>query len=119
MLIFYVVGNDFNMYWACVLNFLWGIQDSGVNTFTNCVLGFQFESKTVPFSIFYLFQSFSCFLFISLNSMVTTQLANLIYAVVLAFFAVFSWLLFLWKFELKPTTPVKQSAESFKIKQDD
>lgn len=62
----FVYYNKFDLIFASAFNFLWGIQDSGANNFINCVMGFQFISKTIPFSIFYFVQSFACFTFIYL-----------------------------------------------------
>jgi len=30
---------------------IWGIMDSGLNKFLYCILGFEFESQTTPFSL--------------------------------------------------------------------
>jgi len=37
---------------AWVMTFMWGIQDAGLNTLINCILGFEFESKIAPFGVF-------------------------------------------------------------------
>ena len=37
---------------AYVMCFAWGFQDSGCQCLLRCVLGFQFESKIIPFSVF-------------------------------------------------------------------
>ena len=34
------------------MTFFWGIQDSTLTNFINCILGFEFESKIIPFSVF-------------------------------------------------------------------
>ena len=47
---------------------LWGIMDSGLNNFVNCVLGFEFESQTVPFSVYNVYQNFFNFVFSVINS---------------------------------------------------
>lgn len=43
--------NRFNImaYFMC---FLWGLQDSGLNCIIRCILGFEFDSKIIPFSVF-------------------------------------------------------------------
>ena len=40
---------DYTSYLMC---FVWGLQDSGLNCLVNCVLGFEFESKIIPFSLY-------------------------------------------------------------------
>ena len=35
-----------------VMTFVWGLQDSGLNNFNNCVLSFEFDNKVIPFSVF-------------------------------------------------------------------
>jgi len=37
---------------AFFMTLFWGLQDSALNTLCNCILGFEFESKIVPFSVF-------------------------------------------------------------------
>jgi hypothetical protein len=48
--------------------FLWGTQDSGINCFINCILGFEFESKILPFSVFKFTQSLFTFVFFIVHS---------------------------------------------------
>jgi predicted MFS family arabinose efflux permease len=44
--------NDYFTYRSAYLMCLtWGIQDSGLCNFLQCVLGFEFESKIIPFSV--------------------------------------------------------------------
>lgn len=42
----------FSLWAAALVTFLWGIQDGSANCFVNGLLGFEFESKTTPFSVF-------------------------------------------------------------------
>jgi hypothetical protein len=39
------------------MTFLWGFQDSGLNTHTYQMLGFEFGSGSEPFSVFNLIQA--------------------------------------------------------------
>lgn len=48
---------------AYVLCFAWGFQDSGTQTIIKCILGFQFSSKIIPFSVFNFVQSLAIFMF--------------------------------------------------------
>jgi predicted MFS family arabinose efflux permease len=34
-----------------VMTFAWGLQDSSLNNFINCILAFEFDSKVTPFSV--------------------------------------------------------------------
>ena len=62
----------FAMWRAVVMTFSWGFYDSGNMTFVNSMCGFQFESKSVPFSVFLVVQSFMVFVFLIYASTVTT-----------------------------------------------
>ena len=53
-------NNTFN-YMAPLMCFTWGLQDSGLNTLINCILGFEFEDKCTPFSIYKFVQSIAIF----------------------------------------------------------
>jgi hypothetical protein len=44
--------NTFSLWSAGIMTFTYGIQDSGLNIFINCCCGFEFESKTTPFSLY-------------------------------------------------------------------
>lgn len=39
------------------MTFFWGLQDAAINTIINVILGFEFESKIIPFSVFKFLQS--------------------------------------------------------------
>ena len=44
--------------WSYVIYFLlffWGFQDSSLNVMMNTILGFEFDSKTVPFGVYKMF----------------------------------------------------------------
>lgn len=51
-LFLYAAIYDFSFYLGVLMTFAWGVQDSGMNCLLNSVLGFQFESKTTPFSVY-------------------------------------------------------------------
>ena len=57
----------FSAYLMC---FLWGLQDAGVNCLMNCILGFEFESKSIPFSVFKFVQSLGIFIFCEISGVV-------------------------------------------------
>ena len=50
-MIMYTLAFSFNPYWCTVMTFTWGVQDGTAIIFMNCICGFQFESKTVPFAV--------------------------------------------------------------------
>jgi hypothetical protein len=102
VMIWYIWINKFTLYFAGAFNFFWGLQDSGLNNFIYCVLGFQFKSKTLPFSIYFFAQSFFCFVFTCVGSVITHPKGYLIYVAVSASFGLFAWLLFLFTFDMKP-----------------
>lgn len=57
--------------------FLWGLQDSVVNTHMSEILGFEFDDKVKPYSIFNIIQSISVFAFLSIEAFVRTKLEYL------------------------------------------
>ena len=50
--------------------FTWGLQDSGLNCMIRCILGFEFDSKILPFSVFNFVQSLFIFIFQTVESVV-------------------------------------------------
>ncbi len=51
--IWYTVRYEYSLVFSFFMTFFWGIQDAGLNCLINCVLGFQFDSKITPFSVYY------------------------------------------------------------------
>ena len=51
LLIIYALQFEFSLVYGFAVTLAWGVQDSGINNLLNSVLGFQFDSKTTPFSI--------------------------------------------------------------------
>ena len=51
LLLGYIIRYRYSLPFAFFMTFFWGIQDGALNTLINCVLGFQFDSKTTPFSV--------------------------------------------------------------------
>ena len=60
---------DWRWYMVC---FFWGILDSSDNTLISTILGFEFTSKTEPFSVYKFLQSFSAFMGFLIESEVTS-----------------------------------------------
>ncbi len=59
----FIVIFDFNAL-AWIMCFLWGFQDSAVNTQVQEMLGFEFDNaSSEPFSIYNIFQCLACFIF--------------------------------------------------------
>lgn len=75
ILIVYSAIYDFSFVLGTLMTFFWGVQDSGRYCFLNSVLGFQFESKTTPFSVFKFLQSMLIFVFTVVESLLSTQQA--------------------------------------------
>lgn len=55
-------------YLTFIMTFAWGLQDSSLCNFVNCVLAFEFESKVTPFSVFKFSQSLFTFAFMVVAS---------------------------------------------------
>ena len=75
--------------------------DAGLTNFFRGILGFQFDSKTVPFSVLTVVQSFFMFVMVYLGALVKSVQGYWIYLGCTFLFAVFAWLLFFFKFELR------------------
>ena len=48
---------------AFLMCFMWGLQDSSVNTHTQEILGFEFDNNQEPFSVYNILQCIACFIF--------------------------------------------------------
>ena len=53
--IWYTIRFHFSLEGATLMTFIFGFSDGGLNTLLNSVLGFQFDSKTAPFGVMFLF----------------------------------------------------------------
>ncbi len=53
---------------AFVMTFMWGLHDSALSNQANCILGFEFESKILPFAIYKFVQSFCTFIFLVIEA---------------------------------------------------
>lgn len=76
---------------AWIMCFLWGFQDSAVNTQVQEVLGFEFDNtSSEPFSVYNILQSISCIVFQLIESDVNGQYPYLYFAIGLFIFALAS-----------------------------
>lgn len=83
-----------------VMTFTWGLQDSSLCNFMNCLLAFEFDSKVTPFSVYKFSQSLFTFAFLVIASVVDDKNKFFIYFSVMAAWAVLSlmsMLCFKWK----------------------
>lgn len=69
---------------AFFMCFLWGFQDSAVNTHTQEILGFEFENNSEPFSVFNICQCIAMATFSIIQIAVDTQADYIIYAIVVS-----------------------------------
>lgn len=118
MMILYCVLLDFSFVLACIMNLTWGIQDAGINCLLNSLLGFQFASKTTPFSVFRFLQALLTFIFIAIFSLLNSasQTSYIVFFCACAFLAIFSWIFLLKCFRKLPKEEVQamiEKAEAF------
>ena len=92
---------EFRMWRALLMTFTWGVFDSGNANFINCMCGFQFESKSLPFSCFFMIQSIAVFAFLLVESQITSAEQYYYYFAFGALLTYGSWAGFLAFFELK------------------
>lgn len=65
--------------------FLWGFQDSAVNTQIQETLGFEFDNaSSEPFSIYNIFQCLACFIFQLIEAQVNDNTGYFYYTIVVA-----------------------------------
>ena len=64
--------NEYHYGFAMTLCFGWGVMDAGLTNFFRGILGFQFDSKTVPFSVLTVVQSFFMFVMVYLGALIKT-----------------------------------------------
>jgi predicted MFS family arabinose efflux permease len=76
----FIIIFEFNAF-AWIMCFLWGFQDSAVNTHTQEILGFEFDDNYTPFSLFNIWQSLACFGFQIIDSYVNDQWAYMYYTI--------------------------------------
>ena len=75
--IFYYYNQKDEYNWvAFLMCLIWGIQDAGVNCIINCILGFEFKSKSTPFSVYKFAQSLFIFAFVQLSGVVMDSKAT-------------------------------------------
>ena len=81
--------------------FAWGIQDGGMNCYISCVLGFQFDSKTTPFSVFKTVQSLTVFVTLLAEAHVVTEKAFTFYFGFVFVFQLSAFVLVLTSFDFR------------------
>lgn len=60
----------FTYTFAVLMCTVWGVQDAAVNVILNCILGFQFDDKSLPFSVNKCVYSLFIFVFSYLQSFI-------------------------------------------------
>lgn len=60
--------------------FLWGFQDSAVNTHSQEILGFEFDNNSEPFSVYNILQCIACSFFQLFQIWVYNQLGYFCYS---------------------------------------
>lgn len=74
----YLYIDTYNWF-AFVMTFMWGFQDSANNTHTSEMLGFEFDSNSEPYSIDNLVESVGVFMFDIIEAFVSGRKGFLIY----------------------------------------
>ena len=73
ILIIYAAIYSFSFSMACTMTFAWGCQDAGLNCLLYSFLGFQFASKTTPFSVYKFLESLLIVIIVGICSATQTQ----------------------------------------------
>ena len=100
-LLSYTYIGEYKLWAAAIVTFTFGFMDSGINCFVLCVCGFQFSSKTLPFSCTKLVYALSACLTFYLEALVNTNKDFAIFFMTMFLFGLSSWLLFYFTFDLK------------------
>ena len=99
ILILYCSLFEFSFPLAILMTFSFGVQDGGVNCLLQALLGFQFTSKTTPFSVYTFFKSLSIFLCICLESLMDNRVSWLAYFVACYLVAIVAWYILYSRFD--------------------
>lgn len=101
LLIAYTVHYKFTLVFGFFMTFFWGISDGGLNTLINSMLGFQFDSKTSPFSVNKFVQSLLIFAFTCFESVLGGKTDYLYYEIFVLVFCLLTWLSFNFFFKIR------------------
>eukprot|EP00347_Sterkiella_histriomuscorum_P023537 403334265 len=74
---------------AFLMCFLWGFQDSSVNTHSQEILGFEFDNNYEPYSVYNILQCSACAIFQIIEIAVITQKDYIIFTIFTGCFGVF------------------------------
>src|SRR5207244_3569937 len=66
------------------MTFFWGLYDSSLNNMLNCIYGFEFDSKILPFSVSKLIKSLAIFVSLMLATLVKERQDYFIFFIVIA-----------------------------------
>ena len=69
------------------MTFFWGLYDSSLNNMCNCIYGFEFDSKILPFSVSKLVKTLLIFIALMLATLVKEKTDYLIFFGVIAVFS--------------------------------
>jgi MFS family permease len=89
---------SFTLWLAVIMTFTWGVQDGALSCLVNCIAGFQFDSKTTPFSVLLTVRNFSIFIFISVESVLKTKEDFVIYFASEACWGIIAYMVVLVRF---------------------
>jgi MFS family permease len=78
--IVYCVLFDFG-FLAFLMCFLWGFQDSAVNTHAQEILGFEFDNNSEPFSVYNILQCIACPIFQIIQIYIDNYTGYLVYSI--------------------------------------
>jgi predicted MFS family arabinose efflux permease len=67
---------------AYVMCFMWGFQDSAINTHSQEILGFEFNNNSEPYSVYNILQCIACSLFQVIQISVYNQTSYTIYGII-------------------------------------
>jgi predicted MFS family arabinose efflux permease len=103
----------YNFNWmAFVMTFLWGMQDSMINTHTQQILGFEFDNNSEPFSLFNTLQCVTCFIFQLIEAEVDNREGYFIYTAIVG---VISFLCCVLPYFFTYRTTVKKEVSAAKL----
>ena len=118
LVISYTVHYKFTLIFGFLMTFFWGISDGGLNTLINSMLGFQFDSKTSPFSVNKFVQSLLIFAFTCFESVLKGKNDYLFYEIFVLVFCILTWLSFNFFFEIRQQATEEKTYEKIAHSQD-
>ena len=100
-MLWFILIFKYNTVSACIMCFLWGLCEATIGVFVTTQMGFEFDSKTLPFAVYNLVKSVFVFSTLFVLSVLESQQSFIYYTVGVGVFGAFGWLIMIAKFRFR------------------